>query len=174
MTLHKIVLVGDKNTGKTCLVKALRGDIATAQFPVYFPTVAVEFSTHDLMMDDSRCLLHLWDTAGQSHFRTITSRFLSVVNAFVLVYSVADESSFSNLPYWFDHIQEHGSQSEASPKIIIGCKCDLEEERQVSYEMAKDFADDRGVLLLEVSSKDGTNVERAFMTLYSLLCTSNS
>ena len=110
----------------------------------------------------------LRDTAGGLK----NSYFVEGSDAYVLAYSVTNQSSFSNLPYWFDHIQECSSQSEAlavSPKIIIGCKCDLEEERQVSYEMAKDFADDRGVLLLEVSSKDGTNVEQVFITLVILI-----
>ena len=44
--------------------------------------------------------------------------------------------------------------------VIVGCKADLEDERVVSYEMARDFADKRGALL-EVSNKDSTNIEWA-------------
>ena len=35
----------------------------------------------------------------------------------------------------------------------------------VEYRTAKDFADERGIMLMEVSAKDGTNVELAFLTL---------
>ena len=49
--------------------------------------------------------------------------------------------------------------------MLVGGKCDLTKEKVVDYRTAKDFADERGIMLMEVSAKDGTNVELAFVTL---------
>jgi len=45
-------------------------------------------------------------------------------------------------------------------KIIVGNKSDL--ERKVSFEEAKELADELGVMFLETSAKNGTNVNDAF------------
>jgi GTPase SAR1 family protein len=49
----------------------------------------------------------------------------------------------------------------------VGNKSDLSNEgkRAVPYEIAKDFADEEHLLLLETSAKDSTNVERCFVTM---------
>uniref|UniRef100_A0A3Q1H4N7 Ras-related protein Rab-14-like n=1 Tax=Acanthochromis polyacanthus TaxID=80966 RepID=A0A3Q1H4N7_9TELE len=47
--------------------------------------------------------------------------------------------------------------------ILIGNKADLEAQRDVTYEEAKQFADENGLLFLEASAKTGENVEEAFL-----------
>jgi hypothetical protein len=51
----------------------------------------------------------------------------------------------------------------------VGNKSDLDAEgkRAVSYETAKDFADQLGLTLIETSAKDATNVEKCFMKMAS-------
>lgn len=50
-------------------------------------------------------------------------------------------------------------------KLVVGNKCDLESERQVSYEEGKEMADSLGVKFLETSAKQSNNVENAFFTM---------
>ena len=47
--------------------------------------------------------------------------------------------------------------------IMIGNKGDLEEQRDVTFEEAKAFADENGLVFLECSAKTGNNVEDAFL-----------
>ena len=49
--------------------------------------------------------------------------------------------------------------------LLIGNKTDLEEERQVSYEEGKKFAEKQGLNFLEISAKEYKKVEKAFNTL---------
>ena len=49
--------------------------------------------------------------------------------------------------------------------MLIGNKCDLEEERVVTYKEAKDFADSVGITFLETSAKERINIDESFMTL---------
>ena len=48
--------------------------------------------------------------------------------------------------------------------MLVGCQCQEKERRQVSYYTAREFADQRGISVVEVCGKEGVNVELAFMT----------
>lgn len=49
--------------------------------------------------------------------------------------------------------------------MLIGNKCDLEPQRAVKTAVAQKFARERGLLFLETSALDCTNVEKAFEVL---------
>lgn len=52
--------------------------------------------------------------------------------------------------------------------MLVGNKADLEEQRQVSTELARDFARENSLSFIETSAKlDGPegNVEKAFITI---------
>ena len=50
--------------------------------------------------------------------------------------------------------------------LLSGNKKDLQEQRQVPYSLAQDFADQCGMLdAIETSAKDNTNVEEVFTKL---------
>lgn len=49
--------------------------------------------------------------------------------------------------------------------MLVGNKSDLEDERQVTVEDAKEFAQKEGLFFLETSALEATNVEPAFMTV---------
>jgi GTPase SAR1 family protein len=50
-------------------------------------------------------------------------------------------------------------------KILIGNKCDLEEKRQVTYDQAKEMAEQFGMKYIETSAKTAYHVEDAFVTM---------
>ena len=47
--------------------------------------------------------------------------------------------------------------------FLIGNKSDLESQRDVTYEEAKQFADENGLMFIETSAKTGEGVEEAFL-----------
>lgn len=47
--------------------------------------------------------------------------------------------------------------------FLIGNKSDLESQRDVTYEEAKQFADENGLMFIETSAKTGDGVEEAFL-----------
>lgn len=63
---------------------------------------------------------------------------------------------------WFDAIDMHAV--EGVDKVLVGCKVDLE-KRTVSIEAAQALAKDLGCKYIETSSKDDTNVQKAFEML---------
>ncbi len=55
--------------------------------------------------------------------------------------------------------------------MILGCKCDLVEQRQVSYLTVREFVDEVGLLAIygDQSAKENYNVEYAFMSFAAQL-----
>ena len=48
-------------------------------------------------------------------------------------------------------------------KLLVGNKCDLEAQRQVTTEEGKELADRLGIKFIETSAKSATNVEKSFV-----------
>lgn len=55
------------------------------------------------------------------------------------------------------HIEPH-----RAVYILVGCKSDLKDQRQVSAEEARKFAEENEMPFIETSAKSGENVEEAF------------
>ena len=59
-----------------------------------------------------------------------------------------------------NEIEKHASDNVV--KILVGNKCDLESQRQVSFEEGQELADHYGVRFIETSAKDSKNVEKTY------------
>ncbi|TMX02158.1 hypothetical protein EJD97_022498 [Solanum chilense] len=111
------------------------------------------------------CLLlrFAWDTAGQERFRTITSSYYRGAHGIIIVYDITDQESFNNVKQWLSEIDRYASENVN--KLLVGNKSDLNDNRAVSYDTAKAFADEIGIPFMEASAKSATNVEQAFMAM---------
>ncbi|MCL7024829.1 hypothetical protein MKW94_017891, partial [Papaver nudicaule] len=76
-----------------------------------------------------------WDTARQERFRTITSSYYRGAHGIIVVYDVTDQESFNNVKQWLNEIDRFASESVN--KLLVGNKCDLTENKVVSYEAGK-------------------------------------
>jgi GTPase SAR1 family protein len=83
----------------------------------------------------------------------------------VLVFDVTNEQSFKNLEEWVHDANEFAPES--CPKILIGSKTDLVDQRRVSQETAQKFATELGMAYSEVSSKedDAQKIQEIFQNL---------
>ena len=63
------------------------------------------------------------------------------------------------------HLLEQEPESFKMAYLVLGCKTDLEGQREVSYEDGQAFADLYGFKFIETSSKTHYNVNQAFQLL---------
>mmetsp|Transcript_5516 Transcript_5516/g.7592 ORF Transcript_5516/g.7592 Transcript_5516/m.7592 type:complete len:207 (-) Transcript_5516:372-992(-) len=156
----KLLMIGDSGVGKTCLL--LR--YANAAFSqTFITTIGIDFKIKNITLDGKRIKLQIWDTAGQERFRTITTSYFRGAQGILLVYDVTDRNSFNSIRNWVSQIQQHADVHVN--KILIGNKCDMEDERVVSTEEGSKLAAEYGVQFFETSAKNDINVEKCFVTI---------
>ena len=152
----QVTFVGDADVGKTQIInKFLINNLATE----YQPTVSATFYSKKILWSNKKIDLRLWDTPGQEKYRKIIKNFCKGSQLIVLVYAVNDKKSFENISSWVKDIR---NINEDAKLLLVGNKCDLEKERQVTEENAKQYATENNMEFMEVSAKDGTNIENMF------------
>lgn len=156
----ELLLIGDSGVGKSCLLLRFADDTYTES---YISTIGVDFKIRTIELEGKTVKLQIWDTAGQERFRTITSSYYRGAHGIIVVYDVTDQDTFSNVKQWLQEIDRYAC--EGVNKLLVGNKSDLTSKKVVDYAVAKEFADQIGVSLLETSAKNATNVEQAFLTM---------
>ncbi|CAK0819790.1 unnamed protein product [Prorocentrum cordatum] len=161
--LFKVVLIGDSNAGKSSLLLRFADDTFSES---YITTIGVDFRFKTITVDGKTIKLQIWDTAGQERFRTITSAYYRGADGIVMVYDVTDADSFNHVNDWVTEVNRYVNESTC--KMLIGNKCDLTEERQVSPEEGRKKAEELGMGFVETSAKAATNVAEAFQDAASV------
>ncbi|AOW06204.1 P-loop containing nucleoside triphosphate hydrolase protein [Yarrowia lipolytica] len=157
---RKIAVVGSRAVGKSSM---------TVQFveqhfvESYYPTIENQFSK-TIVYKGIEYNTEIIDTAGQDEFSIMNQKHLLGVHGYLLVYSVTSRSTFDVLPIIHDKIL-NATGSSSIPLVIVGNKSDLDSQRQVSVEEAKELAASWGGAFVETSARDGTNVAKAFELL---------
>ena len=103
-------------------------------------------------------ILDVWDTAGQERFRSLMPLYYRQASAAVIVYDVCDLKSFERCDYWVKTLKE---QEPNCILFLVGNKADRE-NRQVTQEMASEFAKSRNMFSVEASAKTAKNVQALF------------
>ncbi|XP_044199280.1 ras-related protein Rab-19-like [Thunnus albacares] len=167
--LFKIILIGDSNVGKTCVVQNFKSGIFSEKQQ---NTIGVDFTVRTVDIEGKKVKMQVWDTAGQERFRTITQSYYRSAHGAMITYDITRRSTFDSVAEWIREVELYGAANVVL--VLIGNKCDLEQEREVLFEEACSLAKDRGVLAaLETSAKESQNVEEAFMMMARELLSRN-
>uniref|UniRef100_A0A672ZYZ9 Ras-related protein Rab-14 n=1 Tax=Sphaeramia orbicularis TaxID=375764 RepID=A0A672ZYZ9_9TELE len=132
-------------------------------------TIGVEFGTRIMEVHGQKVKLQIWDTAGQERFRAVTRSYYRGAAGALMVYDITRRSTYNHLSSWLTDARNLTNPTHTCTCtvfqviILIGNKADLEAQRDVTYEEAKQFAEENGLLFLEASAKTGENVEEAFL-----------
>ena len=82
----------------------------------------------------------------------MNSLFIKLEEGILLVYSINNLQSFQHIRKWFDESKKY--TPENIPTILVGNKCDLENERVVKSELIQNILQ---TLTLEDILKDQSN-----------------
>ena len=162
--IFKVLLLGNSDVGKSSLLIRYVDQTWTEAF---VPTIGVDFKVKTLEIENKKVKMQIWDTAGQERFRNVISSYFRGSHGLFLIYDITNKESFKNLENWLIEIEKNASENVL--KVLIGNKNDLEEERQISYDEGKMFADRNGLEFIETSAKTNNNVTQAFEILGKLM-----
>jgi Ras-related protein Rab-1A len=157
---YKIMVLGESKVDKTQLIKRYTKNVFGG---VYLTTVGMDFQDKIIEIEDKKVRLQIWDTAGQERFRNVTKSYFQSSQGLVLVYDITDRESFEKLNFWVDNIKNFAPEN--AKFILVGNKCDLANERKVSYEEGENYAKNLNIKFFEASARDGTNVNELFFYL---------
>ncbi|KAM4615010.1 ras-related protein Rab-19-like [Polymixia lowei] len=167
--LFKIILIGDSNVGKTCVVQSFKSGVFSEKQQ---NTIGVDFTVRTVDIEGKKVKMQVWDTAGQERFRTITQSYYRSAHGAMIAYDITRRSTFDSVTHWIQEVEHYGAANVVL--VLIGNKCDLESGRQVRFQEACSLAKERGVLAaLETSAKEHQNVEDAFMMMAKELMSRN-
>ncbi|GFE55594.1 Ras-related Rab protein [Babesia ovis] len=153
----KLVILGDTSVGKSSLVGRF---VKNTFLEFQESTIGAAFMTQSVTLDDCTVKFEIWDTAGQERYRTLAPMYYRGSSAAVIVYDITLRESFQQAKGWIQELQSH-----VDPNIVLalaGNKVDLESSREVSREVAEEFANANNCLFMETSAKDGDMVQELF------------
>ncbi|XP_050430684.1 ras-related protein Rab-28-like [Adelges cooleyi] len=156
----KIVILGEPNSGKSCIVSRYCHDDFTRQ---YIPTIGIEFYLKRTQIQGRNVRINIWDTSGSSN--ELLDKYLFNANAIVLVFDTTDSGSFSALSSWHDRTAK--AHYENQPKmVLIANKCDLEHKRTVAEEKQILFSKEFKVGITQsVSARTGENITNTWQQI---------
>lgn len=162
--LFKILIIGDSGVGKSCLLLKFTDRYFNDS---YISTIGVDFKIQTIQLDNKIIKLQIWDTAGQDRFKTITTSYYRGSHGIVIVYDITDKESFLNVRNWLAEVHKYASDNVKI--LLVGNKCDLEKDRQVSIQEGQELANKLNIPFIEASAKDSTNVQQLFVKLTTIL-----
>lgn len=159
----KLLLLGDGGVGKTSLAERyIRGVFVDSSI-----TVGVDFYTKALDVDGKRINLQIWDFAGEDRFRFLLPGYSKGASGALFLYSITSPETMAHANEWLDVVFKNAGPI---PVLLVGAKSDLGPFRKVQPGEAVQFAQVRNLAgFVEVSAKDGTNVEKTFEAITKLM-----
>ena len=166
--LFKLILIGDSCVGKSnILLKYLKNEFD----PNSRATVGVEFGTKNILINNKKIKIQIWDTAGEERYRSITSAYYKGAKGAFIVYDITRKSTFDNIDKWISDLKLNGDQNICI--VILGNKSDLDDKREISKEEGIKKSEMYKTAFLETSALSGDNIGKAFDEIIEQIVQSN-
>lgn len=177
----KISFLGEGMVGKT----SLKNRIISGKFTdLYLTTLGIDFGIHNLKIigdrEEIEVQLALWDIAGQKNFAKIREGYFEGSKGAIVVFDVTKPDTLTKIKdNW---IGPFFNKVGKMPILVLANKIDLKSERNISKNQIDDYLniikaelglESTELLWIEVSAKEGTNVQEAIVDFSKLLVEQN-
>ncbi|KAM7540338.1 hypothetical protein Aperf_G00000037448 [Anoplocephala perfoliata] len=160
MREYKLVVLGSGGVGKSALTVQFVQSIFVEK---YDPTIEDSYRKQ-IEVDGQQCMLEILDTAGTEQFTAMRDLYMKNGQGFVLCYSITSQSTFNDLADLYEQILRVKDTHEV-PLVLVGNKCDLDNERVVGREQGQTLARNWNCVFMETSAKAKINVNEVFFDL---------
>ena len=155
--LFKILIIGESNVGKTCLLSRFIDNTFTLN---HITTFGIEFKTKYINLNNKIIKYQIWDTSGLERFRKVTESYYKNVNGIIIVYDVSDQNSFKSINKWIIK-QINNNAKNNIVKVLVGNKND-KTDRVISKEEGENLAKKLGMKFFETSAQNNNNINELF------------
>ncbi|KAM9971395.1 hypothetical protein ACTFIW_011373 [Dictyostelium discoideum] len=176
--IFKILVLGDNKTGKgsvinrytdVCFSLKSGGELSKQ-------TIGLDFKVKSVNIGNDKIVkFQIWDSTNK-YGNELQSYYFKKTNGYLLLMDVTSQSSFLNLPFWINQINEMHKKYASSnngdeiPKIvIIANKSDEIEKIVIDKKTAQNYCDSLSIPLFYVSAKLNENIDEAFKLLQNLI-----
>ncbi|XP_011504818.1 PREDICTED: ras-related protein Rab-24-like isoform X2 [Ceratosolen solmsi marchali] len=163
----KIVLLGDKMTGKTSLRKRyFSGHFNETELA----TIGAGFDSRVFTLQDKEYEMEVWDTSGEEKYQSICRMYYRNAAVAILCYDVTIYSTFQKLNYWIGELYKI---QESCKIYVCATKLDLLDQYEANPQInfVESYARENGVKFFLTSSKTGENLVysmRSWMTTLAI------
>jgi len=160
----KLMMLGDASVGKTSLTLRYISGYFMEDLKL---TIGVDFYSKTTLFNEKKVKLQMWDFGGEERFRFLLSQYCKGANGAFFLYDITNVRSIDHLPDCNQIVRENAGDI---PIMLIGSKKDLDEFRTIPREDGILAARKYNLTsFIELSSKTGENVERAFKEMTDTL-----
>ena len=159
---YKLVIIGDISVGKTAITERFNTNKFNND---YSPSIGIDFCNKDIKFKNIDIKISVWDTAGQEKYKSLIPNYIKNANIIFLIYDITKRDSFENINKWLQFVES----IRKCIYILIGNKYDLTDQRQITYEEALNYSNNKNLLFFECSAKSGYNINYAFYSSFLLL-----
>ena len=152
----KLLLLGDSCVGKSNFIYRFINNEFKGQ---HLTSSGIELKSTELIINNKRLHLQLWDTAGQEKYRSVTKTLFSKVQGFIAMFDLTKEQTFVNVKSWIELIKEECGNH--IPILLVGNKSDLKDQKFISEENIKKYTEEQNLEYIQTSSKTGDNIKKA-------------
>ena len=167
--IHKVIVVGDKETGKTSLImKYIDG-----MFPQN-PKLDSSFKRKEVTYNNKKGHLEIWDTCKGEQQDSLSKLFFRKAECALCVFDMTRKETFENLEGWISTLKTN-CDHESIPIILVGAKND-ENKKQVTVDQLKNYADEKGVYYFTCATKSygDNNYQTIFNKVTELVMNNNN
>ena len=161
--VHKIVLLGDSNVGKTSLVQRYVYDSLS---PDVGRTIGAVLHVKKLELNDMFHKIVIWDLGGQESFAALREQYCANSSAAFFIFDRTRLETLQNIDVWLNALY---SSAGKIPVIAVENKIDL--ESVITSEQIQGMLEARELIHLQTSAIKNTNVDQAFRELVQKIMT---
>ncbi|MBC8264797.1 MAG: leucine-rich repeat domain-containing protein [Anaerolineales bacterium] len=150
----KLLLVGEGATGKSSLLRALRGESFVEGLPT---THGIDVKPYQLPHPNKpgeTITLHVWDFGGQQIYHTTHQFFMTKRSLYLLVWNARGDTDQARLDHWLEKIK---ALAPRAPVLLVATHVD-ERPADFNYERYKESYPQLAGHV-EVSNKERTGIE---------------
>ena len=153
VTRHKVIFIGDANTGKTSIINRI---IDNPFNDTYEVSIGIDFMSKNIRFRGQNIKIQIWDSAGQEKYKGLIPSYVRNSSIVFIVYDISNRTSFENVQNWINFVKN----IEKTTMILCGNKIDL--EREVESKEGQELAEKEGIPFFECSAKTNDNIKNMF------------